>query len=118
MTRISGVEKMIMDVNANDLKREHSCNVCGGKLYYMDSGKHFCKSCGHIEEDDTIKLKKFFRNNRDSLIYQITKETGVELQKITNLLDRLENELLVEEETHLKCERCGCSIFSGRFCSS
>ena len=110
--------KRNMNIAWNELDIVESCNVCGGRLYYMESGKYMCKTCGSTVEDDATKLKVFFRNHKESLVIQITKETGIDAQKVSNFFDRMENELLVTNDSQIKCERCGCSIFSGRFCTS
>lgn len=107
-----------MNVEWKDMDRVENCNVCGGRLYYLESGKYLCKTCGNMVEDDTKKLRTYFRNHKESLVFQISKETGVSQQKVCLLLDRIESELLEENSTHIKCEKCGCSIFSGRFCTA
>ncbi len=94
------------------------CTKCKGKMFYLGRGKYYCKSCGYEALDDLGKIKKFLKENGDATVMFIAQSTGVYPEIIEMYLERDGFEIPKDSQYYLKCEKCGCSIRDGRFCSS
>lgn len=92
------------------------CSLCKGKLFYVGSGRFMCEKCEHIELDDFGKVKNFLEENGPAPSIQIAEITGVKTEVIDLLLKNGQLEITEGSRYYLQCEKCGCSIRSGRFC--
>lgn len=94
-----------------------ACEHCKGKIYYVERGKYLCKTCGHVTLDDFAKIKEFLDEKGEVLAQMWAEKIGVDSQSIEYLFHRALKEIPEEESSVAQCERCGCSIPSGRFCT-
>lgn len=107
---LSYVEKLLI---AN--KFVH-CEVCGDKLYYLDSGRYECRSCGTIVMDDFGKVKAYLDECGSAPAAVISQVTGVKPEVIEYFLKKGRVEIAEGSKYYLKCKRCGCSIRYGSMC--
>lgn len=94
------------------------CKACNGKLYYLKDGRYHCRKCGHETMDDLGKVKSFLKQNEDATVMFIAQSTGVDSELIEMVLREGEIEIPRDSNYYLSCEKCGCSIREGKFCSS
>ena len=89
---------------------------CGGKLYHIGSGKYKCQACDKAVLDDFGKVKQFLEENGATPIVVISQSTGVSTEIIEDLLRDGRVEITENSKYFISCQKCGCSIRSGRFC--
>ena len=92
------------------------CELCGEKVYYLDSGKYQCRNCEHIMMDDFGKVKTYIEEHGPSPAMEIECATGVRQEVIDMFLRKGRVEIPEGSKYYIKCERCHCSIRYGRFC--
>ncbi len=93
-----------------------SCKSCRGKVFHIGGGRYQCKTCDTIILDDFGKVKQFLEANGPSTAPVIAQHTGVRMDVIEWFLKNGRVEIMENSRYFLQCERCGCSIRSGRFC--
>lgn len=89
---------------------------CGGKLFHIGGGQYECHTCKNITMDDFGKVKAFLDENGPSPAMVISQATGVSTDIIDMFLKNGRLEITENSKYFIKCEKCGCSIRSGRFC--
>lgn len=92
------------------------CEKCQGKLFHIGGGKYQCEKCENIVMDDFGKVKHFLEENGPSTAPVISQATGVKIDIINMFLKQGRVEITENSKYFLQCEKCGCSIRSGRFC--
>ena len=92
------------------------CESCKGKLFHIGGGSYQCKKCDSIVMDDFGKVKQFLEANGPSSAPEIAQGTGVRMDVIEWFLKDGRLEIIENSRYYLQCEKCGCSIRSGRFC--
>ena len=106
---MNDVEKMLL------LNKPTTCQ-CGRKLFYVGSGKYKCEKCDEIVLDDFGKVKQCLEENGVMPVAAISQYTGVSMEVIEFLLKDGRVEIAESSKYFLSCQKCGCSIRSGRFC--
>ena len=104
------LEKLIKE------KKIVKCEICGGKMVPIKSGRYRCDTCGNIAVDDFGKIKDFLELNGPTPITVIAMATGVETDVIELYLKKGKVEVTEGSKWYLECEKCGCSIRYGRYC--
>ena len=92
------------------------CEECGGKMFYQESGIYQCEDCQHIQLDDFGKIKEYLETHTGATIKEISEETGVEMKIIGMFLKDGRIQIPEGSKIFIKCQRCGCSLRSGRYC--
>ncbi len=89
------------------------CKQCG-KLF-QSLGSSNCSVCTE-EMDKAFKVvKEYLYDNWDATVLNVVKDTGVPEKYVLSFLK--EGRLNIENnEENLKCEDCGKTISSGRYC--
>jgi flagellar protein len=96
-----------------DLK---NCIECGRSFASKD-GEKLCKRCLEKKvEDDFKKVRDYLYDHPGADIKEVSEVTGVEEKIILKLLRQDRIEVIDEENSILKCKRCGKPIKSGRMC--
>lgn len=95
-----------------------NCDECNGKVYFVGDGKYKCKTCGKYLLDAWGKVEECRREKSLSTVADIARETNVEEENVYLILSHEGEKLPKESKYYLACERCGCSIQTGRFCIS
>lgn len=92
-----------------------NCSQCG-KLYIY-SGRNLCPECLRQEEEEYKTVRKYVREQRDATISQVSKDTGIDEEKILQFLrdGRIQSNRF---QNALECQRCGKSINEGRYCEN
>lgn len=105
------VEKLLIRTNMT------VCEKCNGQMVHVYEGKYECRQCGHVVWDGLDKVRTFLEENEEASIEEVSKETGVHTSVIEMFLQKGNEEIQKEEQKEMHCERCGCSIHYGNFCS-
>ncbi len=92
------------------------CEACGGKLYYHGIGEYICNDCSHLMYDDYGKVRKYIETSGTTSIDEIARETGVPREILSAFLKDGAFQIPKASRYMLKCNSCGCSIRSGRYC--
>lgn len=106
-----GIEQLLIE------KKPLQCEKCGEKVYYLDGGKYVCRSCNHMMYDDFGKVKAYVEAHGPSSAIEISAVTGVELEIIDVFLRKGRLEIPDGSKYYIQCQKCGCSIRYGRFCT-
>lgn len=75
-----------------------------------------CIECQKKEEEEFICVRDYLRENRGQNINIVSEETGVSVKKILQYLKQGRLEITEGMGEFLKCEKCGVSIKTGKFC--
>ena len=93
------------------------CNVCGGEMKPLYGGIYECKDCKKQEYDDFGKVRAYIEEHGRQPAIILAQETGVELSTIEMFLRTGRLEIPEGSDIYIGCERCGCDIRYGRYCS-
>jgi hypothetical protein len=94
------------------------CSLCGGSLVFEGGGTYSCIHCGNVELDNFGKVSQFLYENGPAPIIVIEQATGVEGIEIEKMLKEGRLQIPEPSEYYIKCEKCGCDIKYGRFCTN
>ena len=97
--------------------RPYQCEACGGKMLYKGGGEYECRDCGGAAWDDFGKVKAFLEEYGTQPALVISEATGVPMEVLRELLREGRLQLPADSKIFLSCEKCGCAIRSGRYCS-
>lgn len=92
------------------------CPECGGIMVFKGVGEYACEDCGHRDYDDYGKVRNYLEKHDGATAAQVSAATGVTQHAIRDMLKESRLEIAANSKAFLKCERCGASIRSGRFC--
>jgi len=93
------------------------CDECMGRVYFVWDGRYKCKTCGKHLLDALGKIKEYRRENMFAGVEEIAQATNVEEEDVYVILSREGMELPKDSKYYLSCEKCGCSLQTGRFCA-
>ena len=94
-----------------------NCKRCG-KVYNYN-GSAVCATCVKEEQDDFEKVRDYLFAHPNSTTLQVSQDTGIDVKVISRFLKEgrlLSDDMALSEDEELKCEKCGQSIKTGRFC--
>lgn len=106
-------ERLLMPETYN-IPRE--CEECGGVMVFKGLGEYQCESCGQLAYDDYGKVRNYIEEHKGATAAQIEEAVGVSQKTIRRLLKEGRLEVAEGSRTFLRCELCGTSIRSGRYC--
>ncbi len=92
-----------------------NCRRCGKLFVY--TGNPYCRQC--LDEDEAIflKVKDYIEKHPRCTTMDVSNALNVPTDKILQFLREGKLELSKENvNMFLACERCGKSIFTGRYC--
>lgn len=96
----------------------YKCEECGGGMMYKGGGSYECVECGKIALDAFGKVKEFLEKNGGAQpMLVIAEETGVPAELLNKMLKDGRLQIPPGCKIFLRCEKCGCAIRSGRFCT-
>ncbi|NLT94720.1 MAG: MerR family transcriptional regulator [Clostridia bacterium] len=92
-----------------------NCPECGKIFAFV--GINLCPKCKEEDEKEFIKVKEYLYKNPNVGIFELAEATEVDEAKIVRWVreGRIEGKY---PGMVVSCERCGKSIFEGRFCPS
>lgn len=90
-----------------------NCPQCG--RLFSPGSRNICNRCLDKEEEDYMVVRRYVRDHPGASVFEASEETGVEEDKIMQFIrdGRLVSKGL---KGSLRCEGCGKTIDSGRFC--
>ena len=94
------------------------CTECSGEVEYQGLGSYKCKECGHVMYDDYGKVRNYLDEHRGATAYDVSMATGVPQGKIRQMIREEKFEITQNSSVFMKCEICGTSIRSGRYCEA
>ena len=100
----------------HDYHTPQSCEECGSPLKYKGIGEYACERCGHLMYDDYGIVRNYLEVNPGATTGMVSRATGVKESEIKNMLREQKLEIREDSRTFLKCDGCGKSITSGRYC--
>ena len=92
-----------------------NCRTCGRIFNYV-SGPAMCPSCREALEKKFQQVKDYIRENKGVGINEVAEACDVDQGQIRQWLREERLELAPDSPIYLRCESCGASIRSGRFC--
>lgn len=92
------------------------CTKCGGVMVFKGVGEYHCEDCGDVAYDDYGKVRLYIEEHKGATAAQIESAIGVSQRTIRKLLKEGRLEVAESSKTFLRCEVCGKSIRSGRYC--
>lgn len=96
----------------------YQCEECAGRMMYKGGGSYECMECGHTALDAFGKVKQFLdQNGGTQPMLVIAEKTGVPVEVLNKMLKDGRLQIPPGCEVYLRCEKCGCAIRSGRFCT-
>lgn len=98
-----------------DLK---NCKRCKRAFTYYGYGYEYCPVCKQIDSENFQKVKDYIYEQGISKLIDVVEATGVDEKTIITYLKEGRLEIPEGSTYYLKCERCGVSICSGRFCQT
>lgn len=98
-------------------RRPVHCEQCGGVLIYQGVGEYACEECGNLQYDDYGKVRNYIEKHKGANMSEVSDMTGVSHNSIREMLRENRFEVTDVREGFLRCELCGESLASGRFCT-
>lgn len=116
MEKARSKELRLDELLMGDYHRPVHCPDCGGVMVFMGVGEYKCEDCGKVEWDDYGKVRAYIEKHKGATMVDVEKETGVKQKSIRKMLREDRIEVTADSKTFLRCEVCGETIRSGRFC--
>lgn len=110
-------EARLDELLMGDYHRPVHCPDCGGVMVFMGVGEYKCEDCGKVEWDDYGKVRAYVEKHKGATMVDVELETGVKQKAIRKMLREERLEVTADSKTFLRCEVCGETIRSGRFCA-
>lgn len=95
----------------------YKCDACSGRMIYKGGGSYECMDCGKTALDAFGKVKTFLDEYGTQPMLVVAEETGVPVEVLDKMLKDGRLQLPPGSKVYLRCEKCGCAIRSGRYCS-
>lgn len=92
------------------------CVRCKRMFTYLGFGHFYCPACKKIDEADFTKVKTYIYENGTAPAYEVSENTGVSMERITQYLREGRLEIPEKSPIFIKCEMCASDIRSGRLC--
>lgn len=105
-----------MDLGENLYNRPTVCKQCGGIMIFKGVGEYHCEDCGFVDFDDYGLVRGYIEKHPGATAAEVEAETGVKQRTIRQMLKDAKLEVASDSKAFLRCEICGISIRSGRFC--
>lgn len=96
--------------------RPYICKGCGGFMVFKGCGEYECEDCRKKDYDDYGKVRNYIEKHAGANSAEIEAETGVTQKSIRQMLKESKLEVTADSVAFMRCEFCGESIRSGRFC--
>jgi flagellar operon protein (TIGR03826 family) len=94
-----------------------NCRMCG-KLYNFIGGpyRNLCPNCIEKMEKKFDEVKEYIEEHKAATINEVSEECDVSSRQIEQWIR--EERLMISDDSPIgiRCERCGATIRSGRFC--
>lgn len=92
-----------------------NCAICR-KIFSQNAKESICRDCIVAEEEKFQTVREYLKENPGASISQVSDETDVSTKKIMRYLKDGRIEISSSSGSILKCEKCGVSITTERFC--
>lgn len=92
-----------------------NCKRCGTLIPSV--GTRLCPDCLQAEDEEYHRLREYVRKHPEAPVMQVSKETGVPVARIYDLVRK--GKLVAispESDLAVECVGCGRRIVSGRLC--
>lgn len=105
-----------MDFGENVYNRPTVCKQCGGIMIFKGVGEYHCEDCGFVDFDDYGVVRGYIEKHPGATAAEVEASTGIKQRAIRQMLKDEKLEVSTDSKAFLRCEICGTSIRSGRFC--
>lgn len=109
------LKKELLD--EDNYNRPTICEECGGIMVFKGVGEYKCEKCGCIGYDDYGKARNYLEQHPGATMAEVASETGVAQKAIRSMIKECRLEIAPTSNVFMRCEICGTSIRSGRFCA-
>ncbi|MBQ1597812.1 MAG: flagellar protein [Lachnospiraceae bacterium] len=92
-----------------------NCRKCGRMFNYL-GGPPICAACRKDAEMLFQKVRDYIRDNPKASISQICEDCGCTNTQLRQWIREERLEFSRDSDITMKCENCGASIRTGRFC--
>ncbi|WP_058486032.1 hypothetical protein [Defluviitalea phaphyphila] len=92
-----------------------NCKRCG-KLFQYNGISQYCPVCMRYDEENFKKIKEYLYEHPKATLFQVAEDLDIPVKMIEHYLKEGRLEIVESENLFLKCEICGTSIKSGRYC--
>lgn len=113
--KTENLKRGLLDIN--NYNRPMFCQECGGIMVYKGCGEYECEDCNFLDYDDYGKVRNYVEKHTGATSAEVADATGVSQKAIRELLREERIEIAPNSSTFLKCEICGATIRSGRYCT-
>ena len=103
-------------LNEDEYNRPTICSECGGIMVFKGVGEYKCEDCGSLGYDDYGKARNYIEQHPGATVAEVAGATGVSQKSIREMLRESRLEVASNSSVFLRCEICGTSIRSGKFC--
>lgn len=111
-------EKLRKDLLDEDVyNRPTLCTDCGGIMVFKGVGEYKCEDCGSLGYDDYGKARNYIEMHPGATMAEVAGATGVTQKSIREMVRESRLEIAASSNVFLRCEICGTTIRSGRFCA-
>lgn len=100
-----------------DILNVQACRMCK-RLFNHISGPSICSECNNKLEEKFQTVKKYLYDNPGTQFKDVAKECEVTENQLNKWIEEGRLEIGSMKGIDLKCEHCGASIITGRFCVS
>ena len=112
--RIEMLKKEFSEINTYN--RPTYCAECGAVMVFKGLGEYQCEKCGARDYDYYGKVRNYVEMHMGANAAQTAKATGVAQKSIRDMLKEGKLEIAQNSAIFLKCEICGATIRSGKYC--
>ena len=94
-----------------------NCRMCG-KLYNFIGGpyRNLCPNCIEKMEKKFDEVKEYIEEHKAATINEVSEECDVSSRQIEQWIREERLRIAEDSPIGIRCERCGATIRSGRFC--
>ncbi len=114
-TRAANLRKELLD--EDNYNRPTICPECGGIMIFKGVGEYKCEDCGLLGYDDYGKARNYIEQHPGATMAEVASSTGVPQKSIRDMVRESRLEIAPSSNVFLRCEICGTTIRSGRFCT-
>lgn len=113
--RIEMLKREFSEVNTYNMPTY--CSECGGVMVFKGVGEYRCEKCGFMMYDDYGKVRHYLEEHPGANTAETARATGVTQKSIRDMLKEGKIEIAQNSAIFLRCEICGSTIRSGRYCA-
>jgi len=97
------------------MQAQSNCNMCG-RFFESNGWSTFCPMCQKQLEEEYCKIREYLYIHPGAKVFEVSVVLEISIYKIKRFLKEGRLEIIEKNNTFLKCEDCGKSVCSGKYC--